>query len=66
MDLQNEKCVMVIDEHLPLGIIEFPVLDLLLDLCRYFGQNQLCMSAAMTRTAHADRTLIFITLSLAR
>ena len=21
MDLQNEKCVMVIDEHLPLGII---------------------------------------------
>ena len=24
------------------------------------------MSAAMTRTAHADRTLIFITLSLAR
>ena len=25
MDLQNEKCVMVIDENLPLGIIEFPV-----------------------------------------
>lgn len=22
MDLQNEKCVMVIDENLPLGIIE--------------------------------------------
>ena len=21
MDLQNEKCVMVIDEHLPLGLI---------------------------------------------
>ena len=21
MDLQNEKCIMVIDEHLPLGII---------------------------------------------
>ena len=28
MDLQNEKCVMVIDEHLPLGIpmaTSFPV-----------------------------------------
>lgn len=25
MDPQNEKCVMVIDEQLPLGIIEFPV-----------------------------------------
>lgn len=25
MDSQNKKCVMVIDEHLPLGIIEFPV-----------------------------------------
>lgn len=25
LDWQNEKCVMVIDESLPLGIIEFPV-----------------------------------------
>ncbi|MDE6846201.1 MAG: DUF2000 domain-containing protein [Lachnospiraceae bacterium] len=25
MNLQNEKCVMVIDENLPIGIIEFPV-----------------------------------------
>ena len=25
MDLQAEKCVMVVDEQLPLGIIEFPV-----------------------------------------
>lgn len=23
MDLQNEKCVMVIDENLPLGIIKY-------------------------------------------
>ena len=29
MDLQNEKCVIVIDENLPLGIIEieYPLLD---------------------------------------
>ena len=25
MDAQAEKCVMVVDEQLPLGIIEFPV-----------------------------------------
>ena len=40
--------------------------NLPLPFCVSLWRKSLCMSAAMTRTAHADRTLIFITLSLAR
>jgi len=34
--------------------------------CVSLWRKSLCMSVAMTRTAHAGRTLIFTTLSLAR
>src|SRR5574344_1088169 len=40
--------------------------NLPLPFCVSLWRKSLCMSAAMTRTAHAYRTLIFITHSLAR
>lgn len=54
MDLQNEKCVMVIDEHLPLGIIAntAAIMGITLgkkmpEVLRQFGKNSAKLSHAL-------------------